>query len=100
MMIQFNLVLTARRRFFAVANFGMLSWVSKSRTEANQRTASQQGKLTSVSISGIQSIRTLKASGLESDYFARWAGAFANFTNSAAAGQRSRLRHRRHAGLE
>ena len=82
MMIQFNLVLTGVAVCFAVANFGMLSWVSKSRTEANERTASQQGKLTSASISGIQSIRTLKASGLESDYFGRWAGAFANFTNS------------------
>lgn len=79
MMIQFSAALTAVAGFFALLNFGMLSWVSKSRTQANQRTASQQGKLTAVSIAGVQSIRTLKASGLESEFFARWAGTFANF---------------------
>jgi len=79
MMIQFSAALTAVAVSFALLNFAMLSWVSKSRTEANQRAASQQGNLTTVSIAGVQAIRTLKASGLESEFFARWAGTFANF---------------------
>ncbi len=40
-----------------------------------------QGRAGGVGIAGLQSIRTLKASGLESDFFSRWAGYFANMYN-------------------
>jgi ATP-binding cassette, subfamily C, bacterial len=85
-MVQFNVALTAIAVLFALMNFGMLSWVSRSRVESNQRTASQQGKLTGVGIAGLQGIRTLKASGLESDFYARWSGTFANFAVSLQEG--------------
>ena len=41
-----------------------------------------QGRAGGVGIAGLQSIRTIKASGLESDFFSRWAGFFANMYNS------------------
>lgn len=40
------------------------------------------GKLEGVGIAGIQSMETLKASALESDFFARWSGYFAKTANT------------------
>jgi ATP-binding cassette, subfamily C, bacterial len=67
---------------FAALNFGILRWISRTRSESNARLSMEQGRAAGVGIAGLQSIRTLKASALESDFFARWAGFFANFSNA------------------
>jgi ATP-binding cassette, subfamily C, bacterial len=81
-MWEFNRPLTLVAIAFAAANFGIMQWVARRRTEGNVRLSMAQGRAGGVGIAGLQSIRTIKASGLESDFFARWAGFFANMYNS------------------
>lgn len=81
-MWQFNRPLTLVATGFALVNFALMRWIARARKEGNARLSMAQGKTAGMGIAGLQSIRTLKASGLESDFFARWAGFFAGFSNS------------------
>ena len=81
-MWEFNRSLTLVAVAFAAANFGIMQWVARRRMEGNIRLSMAQGRAGGVGIAGLQSIRTIKASGLESDFFSRWAGFFANMYNS------------------
>ncbi|MGD1864570.1 MAG: NHLP family bacteriocin export ABC transporter peptidase/permease/ATPase subunit [Phormidesmis sp.] len=81
-MLQYDVPLTLIVVSFAAINIATLQWVSRSRTDANRRLAQEYGKASGVSIAGLQSIETLKASGLESDFFARWAGYYTKATNA------------------
>jgi NHLM bacteriocin system ABC transporter peptidase/ATP-binding protein len=67
---------------FAAVDFAVMRWIARRRRESNIRLSMALGKAGGVGTAGLQSIRTLKASGLESDFFARWAGFFANLYNS------------------
>lgn len=78
----FNRPLTLVAAAFAATNFGILRWIARARMEGNARLSMAQGKTAGIGIAGLQSIRTLKASGLESDFFARWAGHFANLSSA------------------
>lgn len=81
-MWQFNRPLTLVASVFAAVNFAVIRWISRQRTEGNIRFSMAEGRTAGVGIAGLQSIRTLKASGIESDFFARWAGYFANLSQS------------------
>ncbi|MEL6816212.1 MAG: cysteine peptidase family C39 domain-containing protein, partial [Cyanobacteria bacterium J06598_3] len=81
-MVQYDIPLTLIVISFAAINVIVLQWVSRSRTDANRRLIQEYGKAAGVSISGLQSIETLKASGLESDFFARWAGYYTKAINA------------------
>lgn len=81
-MLQYDLVLTLIVIFFAAVNVLTLQWVSRRRVDANLRLAQEYGKAAGVAIAGLQSIETLKASGLESDFFARWAGYYTKAINA------------------
>jgi ABC-type bacteriocin/lantibiotic exporter with double-glycine peptidase domain len=63
-------------------NFLALQWVRRRRVDANMRLQQDEGKVSGVSISALQSMETLKASGLESDFFSRWAGYYAKAINA------------------
>ncbi|MBE7386177.1 MAG: NHLP family bacteriocin export ABC transporter peptidase/permease/ATPase subunit [Leptolyngbya sp. SIO1E4] len=81
-MAQYDLLLTAIVVGFAVVNVVMLQWIGRQRVDANLRLAQEQGKAAGVAIAGLQNMETLKASGLESDFFARWAGYYTKSINA------------------
>ncbi len=78
----FSRPLTLLAVAFAAVDFGVMSWIARRRKEGNVRFSMALGRVGGVGTAGLQSIRTLKASGLESDFFARWAGFFANMYNA------------------
>jgi ATP-binding cassette, subfamily C, bacterial len=81
-MLQYDAVLTSIAIVFVAINLLTLQKVSRWRTDANIKLQMEQGKVSGVAISGLQSMETLKASGLESDFFARWAGYYAKSINA------------------
>ena len=81
-MLQYDVVLTSIGIAFVVINVTVWRWVSRQRVDANLRLMQEQGKVSGVSISGLQSMETLKASGLESEFFSRWAGYYAKAINA------------------
>jgi ATP-binding cassette, subfamily C, bacterial len=80
-MWQYECVLTLIGIAFVVVNLVALQWVSRLRVDTNIRMMQEQGKVSGVAIAGLQSMETLKASGLESDFFIRWAGYYAKAIN-------------------
>ena len=62
---------------FAAINLLALQWISRRQADANMRLWQEYGKAYGLTIAGLQGLETLKASGLESDFFARWAGTYA-----------------------
>ena len=81
-MIQYDWILTSTGIVFAAVNIFTLQWLSRRRIDTNQRLIQEYGKVSGASISALQSIETLKASGLESDFFSRWAGYYTKAINS------------------
>nr|WP_211176081.1 NHLP family bacteriocin export ABC transporter peptidase/permease/ATPase subunit [Brasilonema sp. UFV-L1] len=81
-MFQYDWVLTLIVVTFAAVNVLTLQWISRQRVDANQRLIQEYGKAAGASIAALQSIETLKASGLESDFFSRWSGYYTKAINS------------------
>jgi ATP-binding cassette subfamily C protein len=81
-MFQYDPVLTLLVGSFAAINILTLQRISRQRVDANQRLIQEYGKAAGVSIAALQGIETLKASGLESDFFARWSGYYTKAINS------------------
>jgi ATP-binding cassette, subfamily C, bacterial len=81
-MMQYDWVLTLIVVSFAAVNVLTLQSISRQRIDANQRLIQEYGKAAGVSIAALQSIETLKASGLESDFFSRWSGYYTKALNS------------------
>ncbi|MBD2694674.1 NHLP family bacteriocin export ABC transporter peptidase/permease/ATPase subunit [Anabaena catenula] len=81
-MIQYNLVLSAIAVSFAAINILGLQLLSQARVDTNLRLAQEYGKVSGVTVAGIQTIETVKASGLEDDLFSRFAGYYAKALNT------------------
>ncbi len=73
-MYQYDRLLTVLGVMIALLNIVALRYVSRRRVDANQRLINDQGKLMSTAFSGLRTIENLKATGSESDFFARWSG--------------------------
>lgn len=81
-MVSYSWPLTAIGVVMAAANLMALRLVSDRRTDTNRRLQQDMGKLTGLTMNGLQMIETLKATGSESDYFAKWAGYQAKVVNA------------------
>jgi ATP-binding cassette subfamily C protein len=81
-MASYSVPLTLIGLGFVAANVLTLRWVALERVDANMRLRQETGKVAAVSIAGLQGIETMKASALESSFFARWAG---HYTKATAA---------------
>jgi NHLM bacteriocin system ABC transporter peptidase/ATP-binding protein len=74
MMFYFDVLLALVAVAIAALNFVALRLVSRQRKDINASLLQERGKIIGTSMSGLQSIESMKATGSESDFFSRWAG--------------------------
>lgn len=82
LMLQYNVILALVGLVIALINVLYLKFVSAKRVDQNRKLLQDRGKLGGTGMSGLQIIETLKASGSESDFFAKWSGYQAKALNS------------------
>ena len=70
----YDVVLTVVVILVASLNVGILKLVARLRTDISRRLQLDKGKLMGTAMGGLQMIETLKATGGEAEFFARWAG--------------------------
>lgn len=73
-MFKYDVVLTLIGIAFSLCNIYALYYVANTRQRLGRRLLQAEAKLSTTSMIGLQSIETIKASGGESGFFARWAG--------------------------
>ncbi|MDR1912936.1 MAG: NHLP family bacteriocin export ABC transporter peptidase/permease/ATPase subunit [Clostridiales bacterium] len=81
-MIRYSVLLTLLTLGFAIINVIYFIYSSKKVEELNSKMGQDAGKLYSMSMSGISLIETLKTTGGESGFFAKWAGYHAKKVNT------------------
>lgn len=81
-MIAYDPVLAAIVLGGAALNIVILRVLKRSLSDVALRLQTEQGRLFSTSVVGLQSIETLKATGGEDDFFSKWAGYQARTINS------------------
>lgn len=74
LMFFYDTTLTLVAICIAALNVIFLRYVSRAQKDANQKLSNDGGKLMGASMNGLQMMETLKASGMESDFFTKWSG--------------------------
>ncbi|MDO9103545.1 MAG: NHLP family bacteriocin export ABC transporter peptidase/permease/ATPase subunit [Methylovulum sp.] len=81
-MFQYDWTLTLVGIAITAINYAAFKTVARLRKDSNMKLLQDQGKLNAVTMGGVQAIETIKATGAESDFFARWAGHRAKVNNT------------------
>lgn len=82
LMLMYSWQLTLVGVGLTALNLLALKAVARFRTDASMLLMQDRGKLMATTIGGIQTIETIKATGAENDFFARWAGHKAKVNNT------------------
>ncbi len=82
LMLAYDVRLTIVVIGISLLNVGAVKLSARARTDAGQRLMQDQGKLVGTAMNGLQMIETIKATGSESEFFARWAGYHAKTMNT------------------
>ena len=81
-MLSYDATLTLVAIGMVAINVAALRLVARARENGNRRLLKEQGKMFGASVNGIHMIETIKSSGTEGVFFARWAGMQANILNA------------------
>jgi NHLM bacteriocin system ABC transporter peptidase/ATP-binding protein len=82
LMFIYDVTLTLVVIGIALLNIGAIKLAARARIDGSRRLMQDRGKLTGVSMNGIQMIETIKATGSEAEFFSRWAGYYAKTINN------------------
>ncbi len=82
LMLQYNITLALVGLAIALINVLYLKLVSVKRVDQNSRLLKDRGNVAGIGMTGLQIIETIKATGSESDFFAKWSGYQAKALNS------------------
>ncbi len=82
LMFRYDAALAAVVVVTAALNMAALRWVSRRRTDLSLRLQQDRGKAIGTAMGGLLNIENLKATGSESDFFARWSGYYAKAANA------------------
>jgi NHLM bacteriocin system ABC transporter peptidase/ATP-binding protein len=81
-MLRYDLMLGSIGFIAAIVNMVLFSWIQRSRKDAYARLQQEMGKWLGNAIGALQQMETIKALGIESDFFARFSGYYAKNINA------------------
>ena len=73
-MVQYSILLTVVGLLTVAINAFLARYISKKRINISRSAMANAGKLYATTVSGVEMIETIKASGAETGFFGRWAG--------------------------
>ncbi len=73
-MFHFSAIIAGVAFAAAAANAAMLYWINRTRTDAMHRLLKNYFQTVGYSVGGLQNMATIKSLGMETDFFAEWAG--------------------------
>ncbi len=87
-MLRYSVVLTLIGLGCAVINMLLTGYTARKRTNISRASMLLEGKLEATTLSGVEMIETIKASGAEDGFFQKWAGYHAALNSASVANAR------------